>query len=318
MNIDPSLVEQIRSASRIMVRELGFMGNTLAGTAHSPSAVHALLELGNCGALTAAQLVQLLGLEKSSVSRMVARLIDAEEVEEAAGEADGRTKRLTLTAKGQRTVEAIHAFGQAQVSSALAVLDTAQQQGVAQGLQAYAQALQAHRLGTETKPASAIQISSGYRPGLIGRIAEMHGVYYARHSGFGSYFERKVATGVAEFIGRLDDPRNAIWVASQGERIVGSVAIDGQGHGDSTAHLRWFILDDGCRGAGAGRRLLHEAMTFCDRQGFSAIELWTFKGLDAARRLYESFGFELTHEAPGNQWGAKVIEQQFVRRVGPR
>ena len=74
---DTSLIQQIRTASRLMVRELGFMNTTLAATHYSPSAVHTLLEVSVRGAMTAAQLVTLLGLEKSSVSRMVARLLAA-------------------------------------------------------------------------------------------------------------------------------------------------------------------------------------------------------------------------------------------------
>lgn len=314
MNIDPALVEQIRSASRTMVRELGFMGTTLAGTDYSPSAVHALLEIGSQGAMTAAQLVQILGLEKSSVSRMIAKLVQSTELAESPGDDDARTKQLTLTDKGKRTVEEIHVFGQMQVTTALAPLNASQQQTVAQGLNAYAMALKALRLGAEESAGSAIQISSGYRPGLVGRIAEMHAVFYSRHAGFGHFFESQVATGVAAFTGRLNETRNGIWVATHSERIVGSVAIDGQDLGNNEAHLRWFILDDGCRGGGVGRQLLKEAVAFCDQQGFAAIQLWTFKGLDAARRLYESFGFELTHEEPGKQWGTAVIEQQFTRR----
>ncbi|MBN9027774.1 MAG: MarR family transcriptional regulator, partial [Rhizobiales bacterium] len=61
------LVDEIRSASRRIVRELGFMDPTLAGTAYSASAVHALLEIERRGSMTAAQLVQVLRLEKSSI-----------------------------------------------------------------------------------------------------------------------------------------------------------------------------------------------------------------------------------------------------------
>ncbi|MCG8709207.1 GNAT family N-acetyltransferase [Brenneria sp. 4F2] len=52
-------------------------------------------------------------------------------------------------------------------------------------------------------------------------------------------------------------------------RIVGSVAIDGEDLGNNEAHLRWFILNDGCRGSGAGRKLIAAAMKFCDKNGFS-------------------------------------------------
>lgn len=101
--IVPTVVEQVRSASRTMVRELGVMRTTLAGTGYSPSAVHTLLELGEHSALTATQLVQELGLEKSSVSRMVAKLIQSGELKESQGEEDGRTKQLSLTEQGKRT-----------------------------------------------------------------------------------------------------------------------------------------------------------------------------------------------------------------------
>jgi GNAT superfamily N-acetyltransferase len=141
----------------------------------------------------------------------------------------------------------------------------------------------------------------------------MHADFYARHWNFGAFFERRVATNLAEFIGRVDRPANRIWLALQGDRIVGSVAIDGEDLGADQAHLRWFILDDGCRGGGIGRRLMAEAVAFCDRSGFQATQLFTFKGLEAARRLYEDYGFTLTSEEVGDQWGSVVTEQQFTR-----
>lgn len=312
MSTHPALIEEIRSASRTMVRELGFMRATLAATDYSPSAVHSLLEIEAQTGLTAAQLVQLLDLDKSSVSRMVAKLIKAGELVESA-DSDGRVKRLQLTRQGKRTAAAIHAYGQLQVETALEHLNPSQQQAVAQGLAAYAQALNAQRTGESQAPGSAVEISTGYRPGVVGRVTEMHAAFYARHSGFGQFFESRVASGLAEFVGRLDQPCNQIWVATLNERIVGSVAIDGQDLGNHQAHLRWFILDDGCRGGGVGRQLLREAVAFCDGFGFEAIELATFKGLDAARRLYEAEGFALTHEEQGSQWGSVVTEQQFTR-----
>ncbi|MGO3570299.1 MAG: MarR family transcriptional regulator, partial [Serratia grimesii] len=40
-------LHSIRDASRHLVRELGFMGSTLAETDLPPSAVHALIEIGD-------------------------------------------------------------------------------------------------------------------------------------------------------------------------------------------------------------------------------------------------------------------------------
>lgn len=314
MHSEPPVVSVIRRSSRLMVRELGFMASTLASTNYSPSAVHTLVEIALRKEMTAGQLVQLLGLEKSSVSRMLARLIAAGELEEVVSTEDARTKSLRLTAKGRDTVNKINAYSNERVVSAIQSLQPAQQQIISQGLSLYANALLACReTGVDTRP-DELKIVQGYLPGMIGRIAEMHGSYYAREHNFGRFFEAKVASGLAEFSGRLDKPCNQIWLAVLNDRIVGSVAIDGEDLEQGEAHLRWFIIDDGCRGHGAGKKLLNEAILFCDSVGFSAVHLWTFNKLTTARRLYESFGFTLAKEWEGDQWGSLITEQQFTRR----
>lgn len=311
--IDSKLIEEIRRSSRIMVRELGFMNATLAATDYSPSAVHTLLEIENYGSMTAIQLAQILGLEKSSVSRMLSKLIEADEIKEVQAINDGRFKSLQLTDKGRNTVKKINAYGEMRVIRAIENSEPFEQKQIAQGLTSYAEALVACRTNPIVKVSKNIEIMSGYRAGMIGRIAEMHGRYYAKNYGFGHFFEAKVASGVAEFSERLNDENNNIWLAIHNGQIIGSVAIDGQDLGNNEAHLRWFILEDGYQGSGIGKRLLAEAITFCDQKEFSAVQLWTFSGLDAARKLYESFGFKLTKEWEGNQWGKTMLEQQFTR-----
>lgn len=127
-------------------------------------------------------------------------------------------------------------------------------------------------------------------------------------------FETRVARDLAEFLPRAANGRNGIWHASIEGRAVGSIAIDGEDLGNDAAHLRWFIVDDGVRGKGLGRRLLTTALDFCDARDFTETHLWTFRGLDAARALYEQSGFVLAGEWQGDQWGKDVMEQKFVRR----
>lgn len=311
-----SMVEEIRTASRTMVREWGFMQSTLGGTEYSASAVHTLVEIEAHGSLSAAQLVLELQLDKSTISRMISKLVAAGELTETAGDGDGRIKRLVLTDKGKKTVAQVHSFANAQVNEAVEHLSPADQEEAARGLTAYADALKRRRLndGVAAKPKPAIQISTGYRPGVIGRVSEMHATYYSKLGGFGMVLEGWVARGISEFVERLDQPCNQIWVATLNGRIVGSLAIDGQDLGNNVAHLRWFILDDGCRGSGIGRQLIASAVKFCDEQGFAATKLWTFKGLDVARKLYESYGYELAQEQEGDQWGPTVMEQMFIRK----
>lgn len=170
-----------------------------------------------------------------------------------------------------------------------------------------------NRCSTRSDVSPAIVV--GYVPGAIGRIVELHGTYYATHWGFGAFFEARMARELADFVSRYDASRDGLWTASVDGRIEGAIAIDGTRVDDGGAHLRWFILDEGQRGRGTGRRLLHEAVAFCGRRGHRRVTLWTFSGLDAARRLYEQAGFVLSEERRGAQWGVEVTEQRFEMRL---
>jgi uncharacterized protein YhfF/RimJ/RimL family protein N-acetyltransferase len=154
------------------------------------------------------------------------------------------------------------------------------------------------------------RVVPGYLPGSIGAIAGLHAAHYTRRHGFGAPFEAKVAAECAAFCSRFDPARDGLWLLVDAGRVLGSVAIDGGSA--AGAHLRWFIVADEFRGRGHGKRLLDAAMGFCRRAGHRGIHLATFAGLDAARALYERFGFRLVHEAEGDTWGTRVREQRFA------
>jgi len=158
---------------------------------------------------------------------------------------------------------------------------------------------------------SEIKITSGYFPGSIGRVVELHGTYYHLHWGFGRFFESKVASEIAEFLGRYDEDQDGIWMVSLKDRIEGSITIDGIHAKDQGAHLRWFIMSDQLRGKGAGNLLIQTAIDFCVSKNYERIYLWTFEGLFAARYLYEKYGFQLVKQQKGQQWGKIVTEQRF-------
>jgi DNA-binding MarR family transcriptional regulator len=96
--------------------------------------------------MTSAQIAEFLHLEKSSVSRMVHKLIECGELRETSVAQDARFKPLSLTAQGRRTLAAIEDFARRQVSSALARLTETERRTVREGLVVYARALRADRV----------------------------------------------------------------------------------------------------------------------------------------------------------------------------
>src|SRR5262249_26022330 len=102
---------------------------------------------------------------------------------------------------------------------------------------------------------------TGYAPGAIGRIVELHGTYYHQYWDLGLYFESHVAMELAEFLSRFDPARDGAWFACAGNQIVGGIFIVGSD--PESPRLRWFILNPAYQGRGIGNRLMQAAMDFC-------------------------------------------------------
>ncbi len=159
------------------------------------------------------------------------------------------------------------------------------------------------------------ELITGYVPGALGRVAELHGKYYNEHWGFGFQFESGIARGFAEFLERYDETRDGIWLAISKGTVEGAIVIDGLHAETAGAHLRWFIVSDALRGTGMGNKLLETAIKYCRQQGYPSVYLHTFEGLDAAKHLYEKSGFQLVEQHLGRQWGTEVNEQKFVLEI---
>lgn len=157
----------------------------------------------------------------------------------------------------------------------------------------------------------ATNLIKGYVPGSIGRIVELHASYYDQHAGFGLFFEGKVARELSEFLFRYDENRDGLWLAIADGQVEGSIVIDGLHAEEEGAHLRWFIVSGHRRGNGLGNLLLATALDFCRSRRYKRVYLWTFEGLHTARHLYEKYGFQLTEQKWGAQWGTEVNEQRF-------
>ncbi len=150
-----------------------------------------------------------------------------------------------------------------------------------------------------------------YFPCSIGMIAALHATYYHRHWGFDKSFEIQVARELADFMDTFDPSRDGIWIAMKAGTFAGSVAVDGTRWPQEGARLRWFIVEPSFHAQGIGTALLQQAVCFCREKGFPSIFLWTFRGLEQARRLYERQGLQLTLEHEVLQWGGRILEQRF-------
>jgi GNAT superfamily N-acetyltransferase len=91
----------------------------------------------------------------------------------------------------------------------------------------------------------------------------------------------------------LDDPAAtyaALWVALDGGRVVGSVALRDLG-GDTLELKRMYLRQDQ-RGRGFGKELLLLALDWARAHDTKVVRLDTSERMVAAQHLYEAYGFE--------------------------
>ncbi len=247
MTLHALIVAEIRSASRMLVRKLGFMGKTLAQTELSPSAVHALIEIGAAPGIPAQALCGLLNLDKSSVSRML-RQLALSVISKNAATAATSVKRLHLTPQGEARLSQIHQFSEQQVTQAMGRLTPREQATTLNGLRLYAGAL--------SPPSETVFFRHRDRGGLSARADRPDHRDACKalcaQLRLRPEFRKPRGLGPCRIRRPLDRPRNAIWSALRDGEIVGSVAIDGEDLGGGLAHLRWFIVEDGLQGAASG------------------------------------------------------------------
>jgi DNA-binding MarR family transcriptional regulator len=134
-------VEELRDVSRKLVRELGFMRAALGDTGLGPSGVHAVLEIGRTPGILARDLAELLRLDKSNMSRQVAKLEASGYVRREAASDDARSYHLHLTESGEALRDDIDRDVTDQVSRALSKLPAADRSELVRCVALYVDAL---------------------------------------------------------------------------------------------------------------------------------------------------------------------------------
>jgi ribosomal protein S18 acetylase RimI-like enzyme len=98
-----------------------------------------------------------------------------------------------------------------------------------------------------------------------------------------------------------------VWVAIQGDRLVGTVAATAKSR---ALYIRSMAIVPSARRQGIGRILLEEVENFAKAAGFQRMLLSTTPFLYDAIRLYERFGFEKTTAGPHDLEGTPLFTME--------
>jgi ribosomal protein S18 acetylase RimI-like enzyme len=100
-----------------------------------------------------------------------------------------------------------------------------------------------------------------------------------------------------------------VWVALDGEAVVGTVSVVPKGE---SLYVRGMAVAPAARGRRIGELLLRRVEDFASAHGFTRLFLSTTPFLGPAIGLYERHGFKRTGEGPGDLFGTPLFTMEKV------
>lgn len=298
-NID-FLVSRIRSSSRTIVRQLGFLNDRFSEIG-SISQCHAIVELDSQGVMNVGELSQVLNLDKSSTSRLVTQLYDRGICQMQSDAHDRRNKLVSLTKKGKLLVDKIHSEAKSQVQQALHVLNDEEKDIVVQGLSLYAKALTRARLHKEYKIRKLLKKDV---PQLINIIRSVRAEFGFNASHPAIHLFEEELNGIYETY-QKDKSHYFVLVDEADTKVVGGAGYSSLSNTRDTCEIKGMYLSPELRGLGLGGLLLEKVLRQAEADGCKRYYLETHNSMANANALYKKFGFKPLSKPlvdTGNDW----------------
>lgn len=299
-----SVIADIRSFNRRYTRWVGALDRHHLGSDYSLAEVRVLYEIAHRPNSLARDIAGQLGLDGGYLSRIVARFDRAGLIGRKTSAKDGRAVTLSLTGKGRRLFNDFDRLASDRMSEAIAGLGEQQRARLVSAMGVIGQLIDEPR-----SAASDQVVLREPRAGDFGWAIERHGVIYETEFGWGPGFEGLVAELFGKFAQRHDPSRERCWIAELNGERVGCVFVVEREPG--VAQLRCLLVEPKARGAGVGSKLVNACVNFAREAGYERMMLWTNKGLDSARKIYESVGFKLVEEKTHRDFGPELVGQSW-------
>jgi DNA-binding MarR family transcriptional regulator/predicted GNAT family acetyltransferase len=296
-------VADIREFNRFYTRWVGALERHHLGSSFSLAEARVLYELAQRPGMISRDIIQQLGLDPGYLSRMLKRF-ETDGLIQREAAADARAASLRPTAVGLALFGELDRKAAEHINHAIADLNDQER---AQLTTAMALIM---RLTSKQKQSNGADVVLREpRSGDYGWAIERHGIIYQTQFGWGTQFEGLVAELFGKFAMKHDPARERCWIAELNSERVGCVFVVQRE--PKVAQLRCLLVEPKARGKGVGAALVDACISFAREADYERMMLWTNKGLDSARKIYEAAGFELIEEQAHKDFGVPLVGQNW-------
>lgn len=298
-NID--FITEIRSFNRFYTDLLGLLDRHILDSGYSLTEARVLFEISKSTHCTAKQLCQALAIDRSYMSRILARFEKEDLITRHPLPADRRNAEIQLTSQGLEAFQALDDRSNQQIGALLEKLGEEDTEALMAAIRTVKQAFL-----RATKPLTV----RPFRQEDIDYVIDRQLSLYAAERQFTTEtWTDYLIEGVHAFADNFDPEKDAMLILECDGAPAGCIAIAHSPEG--SAQLRYFFLEPELRGMGAGSNLVNMALDLCREKGYQQVFLWTVSAQTSARALYASAGFVITETEENSAWGVPVVEEKW-------
>lgn len=259
-----------------------------------------LLEISKTERCTANILTQRLHIDRSYMSRMIAKFEKKGLIEKTLSRTDSRVRYIRLTEKGRKEFNRLSDIQSTQIQKIFQQLNGDDQQAVLSAMV---------MIRNKLSDANDVITIRPFSQSDIEYVISRHKTLYYAERHLSEVFSAYVDCIVYEFVDKFNPNTDCLNILECNGVPAGSIAIAKVD--DVTAQLRFFMLEPEMRRRGYGNRLIELALDFCREKRYKKVFLLTITAQVIARHVYEQHGFYKVWSRDKSEWGEGVIEERW-------
>lgn len=293
-------IADIQGFNKVYQNLMKQMDSVILNTGYSLTEKDVLLEISKTERCTANILIRQLTIDRSYMSRMLAKFEKYGLIEKTNSMTDSRIRYIRLTELGRREINRLNDIQNNQISAIFNKLSDADQQDVWQAMV---------MIRNKLSDANDIINIRPFTQSDIEYVISRHKTLYYAERHLSGTFSAYVDKIVYHFVDNFNPQTDCLNILECNGVPAGSIAI--AKFDDTTAQLRFFMLEPEIRQRGYGNRLMDMALDFSRERGYKKVFLLTITAQVIARHVYETHGFYKVSSQDKSEWGDGIIEERW-------
>lgn len=259
-----------------------------------------LFEISKTERCTANILIQQLHIDRSYMSRMIAKFEKKKLIEKTQSQTDSRIWYIRLTESGHKKINRLNDIQNQQIASIFNKLNEKDQMEIWQAMV---------MIRNKLSDANDVIVIRPFVQSDIEYVISRHKTLYYAERHLNEVFSDYVDKIVYHFVQHFNPKTDCLNILECNGSPAGSIAIAKVD--EHTVQLRFFMLEPEMRQRGFGNLLMDMALQFCRGKGYKKVFLLTITAQVVARHVYETHGFYKVSSTDKSEWGKGVIEERW-------